>query len=136
MKGEFPNDSSVHLNINSLMQYPNVEARNWRLAFKIFKGICTLFLSGALHLDGKQQSECHTITIFNQCKLLCNVIWIHHQMTVRSATWRLFKQFKRFLPCGNWHLYENKSIFWKLGNSCIQECYHFKLCESVPILTP
>ena len=56
------------------MQYPNVEARNWRLAFKIIKRIFALFLSGALHLDGKQQPECHTITIFDQCKLLCNVI--------------------------------------------------------------
>ena len=81
------------------MQCPNVEARNWRPAFKIIKGIFALFLCGALHLDGKQQPEGHTITIFNQCKLLCNVIWIHHQMTVRSVTWRLFKQFKRFLPC-------------------------------------
>ena len=81
------------------MQYPNVEARNWRLAFKIIKRIFALFLSGALHLDGKQQPECHTITIFDQCKLLCNVIWIHPQMTARSANWTLFKQFKRFLPC-------------------------------------
>ena len=68
------NDSFVYLNINSLMQYPNVEARNWRLAFKILKRIFALFLSGALHLDGKKQPECHTITIFDQCKLLCNVI--------------------------------------------------------------
>ena len=81
------------------MQYPNVEARNWRLAFKIIKRIFALFLSGALHLDGKQQPECHTITIFDQFKLLCNVIWIHPEMTARSAIWRLFKQFKRFLPC-------------------------------------
>ena len=76
-----------------------MEARNSRLAFKIIKRIFALFLSGALHLDGKQQPECHTITIFDQCKLLCNVIWIHPQMTARSANWRLFKQFKRFLPC-------------------------------------
>ena len=48
------NDSFVYLNINSLMQYPNVEARNWRLAFKIIKRIFALFLSGTLHLDGKQ----------------------------------------------------------------------------------
>ena len=81
------------------MQYPNVEARNWRLAFKTIKRIFALFLSGALHLDGKQQPKCHTITIFDQCKLLCNVIWIHPQTTARSANWRLFKQLKRFLPC-------------------------------------
>ena len=81
------------------MQYPNVEATNWRLDFKIIKRIFALFLSGALHLDGKQQPECHTITIFDQCKLLCNVIWIHPQMTAHSANWRLFKQFKRLLPC-------------------------------------
>ena len=56
------------------MQYPNVEARNWRLAFKIIKGIFALFLCGALHLDGKQQPECHTITTFDQFKLLCDVI--------------------------------------------------------------
>ena len=55
------------------MQYPNVETRNWRLAFKIIKGIFALFLSGALHLGGKQQPECHTIAIFDQFKLLCNV---------------------------------------------------------------
>ena len=79
------NDSFVYLNINSLMQYPNVEARNWRLAFKIIKRIFALFLSGALHLDGKQRPECHTITIFDQCKLLYNVIWIHPQMTARSV---------------------------------------------------
>ena len=76
-----------------------MEARNWRLAFKINKRIFALFLSGALHLDGKQQPECHTITTFDQFKLLCDVIWIHPQMTARSANWTLFKQFKRFLPC-------------------------------------
>ena len=48
------NDSFGYLNNSSLMQYPNVEARNWRLAFKIIKRIFALFLSGALHLDGKQ----------------------------------------------------------------------------------
>ena len=81
------------------MQYPNVEAKNWRLAFKIIKRIFALFLSGAQHLDGKQYQECHTITTFDQFKLLCDVIWIHPQMTARSANWTLFKQFKRFLPC-------------------------------------
>ena len=79
------------------MQYPNMEARNWRLAFKIIKKIFALFLSGALHLDGKQQPECHdnflSVQAFMQCYLN------PPQMTSRSATWRLFKQFKRFLPC-------------------------------------
>ena len=33
------------------MQYPKVETRNCRLAFKIIKRIFSLFASGALHLD-------------------------------------------------------------------------------------
>ena len=58
-----------------------------------------LWFYTVINLDGKQQPECHTITILDQCKLLCNVIWIHSQMTARSANGKLFKQFKRFLPC-------------------------------------
>ena len=37
--------------------------------------------------------------IQSQFLISASVIWIHPQVTTRSANWRLFKQFQRFLLC-------------------------------------